>query len=521
MNHSPSHDLISAYVDDRLSPEERAEVDALLDSSAEARAEFEAYRKLSGLLKGLPEQQAPNDLASRVMAQAERESLHGKSIAQTTETPPTNRRWLISTASLASVVVILFLAFNQFDQQIADHSEVTMSAADSTAEEAEISELSFQAGQPASPERLERSGMSGSELTEALGVGPDRFVMELGDNGLMKLIDPQDLKTAAIGDTIKGWQFQGNRVVVVQLTVVDREEVLNSMQVLLSDLSIPAESGNAESLKDENGDFYAVYVEADQDSMTTALRELQEDMNIEEMLVSANLDSRDLNPYLQQQGYSSFGASSGGATSGFASEAELEGALESSSAPQPTAQGGRQRLTEESAAKQLEQEPPQQKNVAATPTSEPAERPTPATENARDKTLTDSKSIANLPEPPPLPEDRKIAARSELSRRNLNRQVQLRLPEELGNQMIVQGALPSISNGFIQGKKATRNQIEAFQNDLNADAAQNAPAAKADATQPPALRAFTKPSTRPVQVLFVLTPESVPTAKPSKPQPKK
>ncbi|MBD3674611.1 MAG: hypothetical protein HUJ26_13900 [Planctomycetaceae bacterium] len=469
MSNSPSHDLISAYVDDRLSVEERAEVDALLESSPEARAELESYQKLSGLLKGLPTEEAPNDLASRVMAQAERESLHGKTIAQpASSTPSSSRRWIISTASLISAVAILFLAFRQFSPQDSENAEIAMSHADSTAEEADSNDLFFEAGEPVA---LEGTEMSGAKLAATLGATPDRLSMELGDNGLMKLIDPQDLKTAEIGDTVEGWQFQGDRVVVVQLTVVDREEVLNSMQILLSDLSIPAESGNADALKNENGDFYAVYVEADQEKMATALRELQEDMNIEEMLVSANLDSQNLNPYFAEQGYA-WGISDGVAS----------------------AEQGLVELKENLPALKLD-----------------GER----------ESLTEQKSLADLPAPPPLPELTPAKSEMSLARLNSNRQVQLRLPEELGNQMIVQGAgLPSISNSFIQGDKVTRNQARAFKKEL--DQKSVPPAGVGGALERPSVkqRSVAKSPARPVQVLFLLAPESASRVKPADEPPK-
>ena len=513
MTNSPSNDLISAYADDRLSPEERAEVDALLESSAEARAELDAYRKLGGLLKNLPQEPAASDLASRVMAQAERESLHGKTFVKPAPEPTSSgRRWLISAASLASAAAILFLAFSQFNQEVADRSNIAMSEPDAAEGESVADELHFLNEGAGETDDVRLSGVRDADFVEAMEEIPDRFAMELGNNGLMKLIDPQDLKTAEIGDTIDGWQFSGDRVIVVQLTVVDREEVLNSMQILLSELSIPAESGNSNSLKDENGGFYAVYVEAEQEKMAIALRELKEDMNIEEMLVSANLDSRNLNPYFEQQGYSF------GMPSGFTAEEEASGALMSQNNAKPEAFGGA-RQSKQAPTDKLDRPSPQKRSIdaAPAPATEPAEKPTFDKTEVEKKFLGDGQTLARLPEPPPLPEDARVESALGISGRNLNRQVQLRLPEELGNQMIVQGAQPSVSNGFMQGKKATRNQIEAFQEELDKNGDQ-LPSAKAAPIPAPKSRAFTKSTARPVQVLFLLTPEPTP-AKPVEPQP--
>ena len=118
MSEFSSPDLISAYADNQLSDQERQEVDALLERSPEARAELESYRKLGSLLKNLPEQQAGSDLARRVLAQAEQESLLGKSIPSseinTTPDSTSNRRWAISMAAFLATAALLFLAITQF-----------------------------------------------------------------------------------------------------------------------------------------------------------------------------------------------------------------------------------------------------------------------------------------------------------------------------------------------------------------------------------------------------------------------
>ena len=59
MNERSSEDLISAYLDGELTPSEREAVERLLETSAEARQELEAYQALSGLLHELPRQRAP------------------------------------------------------------------------------------------------------------------------------------------------------------------------------------------------------------------------------------------------------------------------------------------------------------------------------------------------------------------------------------------------------------------------------------------------------------------------------
>jgi len=62
-------ELINADIDGELEQQERAELDAILAASAEARAIRAEMRKLANLLEGTPEQQPPEDLAKRILEQ--------------------------------------------------------------------------------------------------------------------------------------------------------------------------------------------------------------------------------------------------------------------------------------------------------------------------------------------------------------------------------------------------------------------------------------------------------------------
>lgn len=61
--------LINAEIDGALEPGERAELDAILEASAEARTVRAELRKLATLLDGMPEQAPPADLADRILEQ--------------------------------------------------------------------------------------------------------------------------------------------------------------------------------------------------------------------------------------------------------------------------------------------------------------------------------------------------------------------------------------------------------------------------------------------------------------------
>jgi hypothetical protein len=62
-------DLINAEIDGELGSEESAELESILQASAEARIMKTELRKLTNLMEDMPEQEPPADLASRILKQ--------------------------------------------------------------------------------------------------------------------------------------------------------------------------------------------------------------------------------------------------------------------------------------------------------------------------------------------------------------------------------------------------------------------------------------------------------------------
>ncbi len=71
MNEHEYMDLIQAELDDELSDGQRAELDALLRESAEARANRTEFRNLAGLLRQIPSRQPSESLRQSILAQIE------------------------------------------------------------------------------------------------------------------------------------------------------------------------------------------------------------------------------------------------------------------------------------------------------------------------------------------------------------------------------------------------------------------------------------------------------------------
>ena len=90
MNPSPqefSDELISAYLDGELSPEEKARVEDLLIDSPEHRRLFEELKALRTTLHSLPSYQLGGDFAKRVLQKAEREMLTGSKADEDSAAP--------------------------------------------------------------------------------------------------------------------------------------------------------------------------------------------------------------------------------------------------------------------------------------------------------------------------------------------------------------------------------------------------------------------------------------------------
>ena len=75
MNEPFTDELISAYLDGELSPDEQANVEQALVESAECRQMFEELRALRGDLQALPNHRLPADFSERVLQRAEQAML--------------------------------------------------------------------------------------------------------------------------------------------------------------------------------------------------------------------------------------------------------------------------------------------------------------------------------------------------------------------------------------------------------------------------------------------------------------
>jgi anti-sigma factor RsiW len=95
-----AEELMSAYLDEQLAPEEAARVEKLLAESPEAREELTGLQSMLKLVKGLPEVEAPPDFYEKVAKKIRRKRLLGA-----------EGLWLLALPfQVLSVVLILVVA---------------------------------------------------------------------------------------------------------------------------------------------------------------------------------------------------------------------------------------------------------------------------------------------------------------------------------------------------------------------------------------------------------------------------
>jgi len=492
MSSFSSHHLISAYVDDCLSLEERADVEALLESSAEARAELESYRQLRQALKALPTEPAPSDLFKRVMAQAEQESLHGKPLAKVPvaqDHGSFRKRWTIPAASAIASLGLLLLVMAQLRPQhgLPEIASTRDAASNSAAFDA--SESMGTAAEPTGGEvgNLEVGALDGEEvlkLRNNLDLSEQLPMTESFDaDGTMRMISGYDLRTARVGDVIDALQMTGDRVAVVQLTVLDRQRVLNSMHVLLSNLEVPEEARRANTYGERKSDFHAVYVEAGEGPLKELVALLQKDMDIEQMYVSRAIASAELNPFVAEQGYGTLWEKPQDEELAKEFDAVPAGqALNRGTASKAAEAGESNRPVRPLNGKNEEPESDQQPEKKAGSfrrafvKSDGSKSPSPTPRREQE-----DRSKAGAPEPEsavadgpaPVPV---VAGKLEYNYRE--RVLPLRIPEAVGKQLIApqqQAAQLSMSNGSAAGRQFEKQTVDVLRNELKRQAEPSAP----------------------------------------------
>ncbi len=258
MNGMPQEDRLSAYFDDQLSFEERAQFEKELAESASLRRDLDELRQLSGLLKSQPIVSAPVELYPSVMRAIERDTLLPKE-------PAAGRRYgrLIVAAACAVAAVAVLVMQTQNGNQIAQNG-------------------------PGKTEPIvQKTITQGDKLANKIQTPTPHQQFE---------ISRSDLTSAKVGDVIEAVSSKGSAVSVIRLTVVDRQAGVEALRVLLAgEGQVKIQGAEAEGA---NG-LVAVSLQSDPNQMAAALKKIGEQLDFESLSVDQAVQSDSLDPGLQ------------------------------------------------------------------------------------------------------------------------------------------------------------------------------------------------------------------------------
>jgi len=277
MNGTPSNEKLSAWLDDELPLDERAEVEKLLAESPELRQELEELQRLSGRLKELPVGQAPPELHPAVMRSIERETLLAGDDSAKVARSGRLLRTLTTAAGIALVVGGgLWFVSNGGPDVVGVN--------------------------PDAPEifTIERSGGPIMEANNP-DLKDEQMSVELPTRQFE--IDRAKLGEADIGDIVEAVRQDGESVTIVRLTVVDRQAGLESLRVLLAHEEIPLD-GSTEVLPagDRVGKgMVAVFVESKSDQLSRTIQQMAQRLKVETLSVSDALPIAKLNSDLRSE----------------------------------------------------------------------------------------------------------------------------------------------------------------------------------------------------------------------------
>lgn len=345
MNDRNLEERLSAYLDGELSPPERDEVRRLLEKSPEARRELEELTALSETVQSLPRQSAPDETASAVLKRIERDSLFGAGPSPAAEGQPAARRsdglsglkgrgrgrrsWGVAVAGLTAAAAVVAVLVSLPHQPLADRSERTdpesavamresstprrpaeaanassgqsgserRAAASDQTTDAEAGEPQAQPS-PAVADQLKppRPG-SPPDRQRGRGEGPASPESADGRGAVGRSSSPSgrfekpshnvDWSDVEIGDVVPYFKTSGDRVAVVEVTVVDIRRGWGAMQVLLARNSVPrldqadiderdGEEQRATSIARSHRPL-ALYVETTERQLASTLAALQKD----------------------------------------------------------------------------------------------------------------------------------------------------------------------------------------------------------------------------------------------------
>lgn len=312
----PTDDLLSAFHDGEVTPAERAAAEQRLATLADARLELSEFKQISSLLKELPRDRLPSEFPQQVLQSIEREMLIPSQPVDPTDSfaarARSSRRWIGTVAVLTSAAGLLLLVRGlddrvgregPKDQRLARLQKIPSApvevAADSPLPMAAENSVGFAGKSDLAAGAAGQNGVLANAPTNTF----TRARIAGGAIGDKFVLDQTALRTADVGEVVRAiQQTEGDEVAVVFLTVVDRQEGLNGLQLLLTKnrftQSEDETTAKADRLPSPAGgadEMQAVLVKSNVAQLATALNQLRQEKYLQNLEVNQPVLLAELN----------------------------------------------------------------------------------------------------------------------------------------------------------------------------------------------------------------------------------
>lgn len=296
-----SDEVLSAYIDGELSPAEVLAVERWLKSSPQALQKLADFRRLSGLLQDLPQEELPEEFAGQVLAQAERQML--LPAQRNVGVPSVIRRvrfWAVSVGlPVAAACLLVAIQWNRNGEapEVADVLHKPLPKSAPGREEIASNALPSKTGDDVRPMRAASAALADATDSETAPHEKSRqqdsrppaiTATDTASNGLESGTGtrrPEESRPAGndsvltVLNQIKEFNDSG-KIPVVRIFVVDRQDGLEVLQVMLEGKNIardePSSPSASRGHEESTSDKRALFVVASAGELTSALKSLEE-----------------------------------------------------------------------------------------------------------------------------------------------------------------------------------------------------------------------------------------------------
>ena len=262
MNGKPDIERLSALLDDELAADERAALEQELAASPELQRELDELRRVAASVRELPQVPAPSDLHPAVMSAIQQEVRPGNGrpagSGRVGGRPGLTRLVGLSAAIAVAVGAAVWFGQDRGDQIVENQNG-----------DQEIRSFSQER-----PDALANRAELRDSQDDNEALPNEGSTVEVATGHRVLQISRDDLTAARVGDIVEAVDANGDSVGVIRLTVVDRKNSLQALQVLLSSQQFETVAADGSNDADQSG-LVAVYVESDREKLSQAISEFR------------------------------------------------------------------------------------------------------------------------------------------------------------------------------------------------------------------------------------------------------